>query len=474
MSYKKRQWVEIGIVVIVCLIGWGISFYHTFYDNEESYYNQARILFSEEKDEIETLYKEEKADTFTIADYFKDSDYSCCLIGLDGRVLAQHDYGVTTGTKLNLTELLQMDDYYAVTNLDTVKVVFPLENKEEQLQAFLVYQIENSKVTGRSKWQRELYVFLPAILATILLVILIIWRAWFLQKRILKPMKEIGDSATAIVEGDYSKAIVSTISKRMLENEVDEVTYGFERMRDELRVKEQREAELKRLQKEVMSCISHDLKTPIATIQAYCAGIKDGVANTKEKQERYLSVISEKAEVLTKMIQDLLDHNNAELNELSIQKKEQYIGSFLCKMASELEIYVKSRGFDFVVKNDVPEMLISFDERRITQVIYNLVDNAVKYMDKKTGVIWFETGYNQEKKRVEIAIRDNGSGIQITDIPYVFNKFYRAEKSRNMSVPGAGLGLSICKYIVEAHGGEIILESSNKEGSSFIFYLYNK
>jgi signal transduction histidine kinase len=114
-------------------------------------------------------------------------------------------------------------------------------------------------------------------------------------------------------------------------------------------------------------------------------------------------------------------------------------------------------------------MLVSIDPKRITEVMYNLVDNSIKYMDKDGGRITIET--EREDKAALIKVKDNGAGISADDIPYVFDKFYRAEKSRSTSIPGSGLGLSICKYIINEHGGEIYCRSNHKQGCEIGFTL---
>ena len=114
-------------------------------------------------------------------------------------------------------------------------------------------------------------------------------------------------------------------------------------------------------------------------------------------------------------------------------------------------------------------MLVFIDPKRITEVIYNLVENSIKYIDGKKGKIIIEAV--REDRFILIKVKDNGVGISSDDIPYVFDKFYRAEKSRSTNVPGSGLGLSICKYIISEHGGEIYCKSGNNIGCEIGFTL---
>lgn len=167
-------------------------------------------------------------------------------------------------------------------------------------------------------------------------------------------------------------------------------------------------------------CISGFRYCDYSYENAYSEGMRDGLAVDEDTRNRYIDTIILKSELLTKMMNDLL---------------------------------------------------VSMDEDRITQVIYNLIENAVKYMDKDDMRIFMKTWYDKNKDVICVAISDNGPGISMTDIPYVFDRFYRAEKSRSTSIPGSGLGLSICKYIVEAHGGEIRIDSWISEGTTFTFEI---
>ena len=232
-----------------------------------------------------------------------------------------------------------------------------------------------------------------------------------------------------------------------------------------------RSTKLKRSQKELISCISHDLKTPISTIKAYSEGLRDGIGNTEEKRKKYVEVIIRKSEVITKMINDLSEHSNAELNELKIIKNECYLDMYLKKTILEVKLLVEHYGLTFEYQCNVPNLLVSMDKSRITQVIYNLIENSIKYTNDENGKIKITVFYLEIEKKIAFSIMDNGSGISLEDIPYVFNKFYRAEKSRSMSIPGSGLGLSIYKYIVEAHNGNIKCRSNPAAGTEFIFTI---
>lgn len=456
-----RLWIRQTMIniVLVVLLALSILISISRYINEkpETYYNKARILLSNE------VLKTEQGDQ-------PNDRYVYYILDLSGRVTASNHSSYSVGELLNLQEAIQTDNSYYEANHNQIKVTFPLR-KEGNVAGFVVFHLNKELVRNKTQVEMVLYLYGPIIIGSIICLMIAFYRSLYLKRRILKPIKELATSSNAILNGNYDLAVLSTKSKKLLSSEIDELTYGFELMRDELKNKEQRESKLKCTQKEMISCISHDLKTPISTIKAYAEAIRDGLAGDSEKQEKYVGTIIYKTEILTKMMNDLLDHSNAELNELTILKKEEYIGEFFDQLIKELEIHVKQHLCSFQGCNRVPNIIVSIDSGRIIQVIYNLIENALKYMDKKERSIIFSTEYIKEDQSIYVKVKDNGPGISLTDIPYVFDRFYRAEKSRSMSVPGSGLGLSICKYIVEAHGGEIHLESKTGVGCEFVFSI---
>jgi signal transduction histidine kinase len=263
--------------------------------------------------------------------------------------------------------------------------------------------------------------------------------------------------------------VIRTYEKVIGENEIGDLTYSFELMRDELKSKQLREEKLKKSQQELISCISHDLKTPISTIKAYSEGLRDGIAKTQESREDYVRIIIGKTDLLIGMINELLEYSNAQLNQMEINRRELYFYEYFYPVLKELGGLVHQKDIAFSYEIKTPDMLLYIDPKRITEVLYNLVENSIKYTREKDGKIVIKA--ERERDCILIKVIDNGIGISPDDIPYVFDKFYRAEKSRSSSIPGSGLGLSICKYIVNEHGGEIYCKSRHHQGCEIGFTL---
>ncbi|MDP4095146.1 MAG: HAMP domain-containing sensor histidine kinase, partial [Bacillota bacterium] len=178
--------------------------------------------------------------------------------------------------------------------------------------------------------------------------------------------------------------------------------------------------------------------------------------------------ILNRVKMLTKLLEDILEHSKAELNKMDITLSEFYCGDFFKDIIEDLSVEIKSKGLTFIAPENIPNLLINGDKKRLSQVMYNLVSNSIKYSRENSPIsIYFEVDTNY----IYVYVKDKGIGISSSDIPNIFSKFYRGEKSRNQNIPGSGLGLSISKYIIEAHGGFINCVESSSDCTVFCFTL---
>ncbi|MBU3093449.1 HAMP domain-containing histidine kinase [Clostridium sp. CF011] len=452
---------QIGLhffIVLILVISTLMSMIRYSNNKEEILYNKARILVASQVNELESKQ-------------YKQGEFSYTVFDLDGMVVYTSDKNdYKQGEFINLKEVLQTDKSFYEKNNKQIKVSFVLLSGKK-VDKFAVFTIPRQQILKRTEIENLFYLFAPIICGIILVLLILIAINIYMKYHVLDPLLEINQSSKAIIEGNYDIPVARARGNRLLQNEVAELTYGFELMRDQLKEKREKEKELKRSQKELISCISHDLKTPISTIKAYSEGMRDGISNTEEKRKKYVEVIIRKSEVITKMVNDLSEHSNAELNELKIVKSECYLDIYLKKVILELKLLVEHYGLTFEYQCNAANVMVSMDKSRITQVIYNLIENSIKYTNHENGKIKITVFYLETENKIAFSVMDNGSGISLGDMTYVFNKFYRAEKSRSMSIPGSGLGLSICKYIVEAHGGNIKCKNNQVAGAEFIFTI---
>ncbi|WP_079504839.1 sensor histidine kinase [Mesobacillus jeotgali] len=274
-------------------------------------------------------------------------------------------------------------------------------------------------------------------------------------------MKDIYKATEEVIEGNLDYTI--TYGKQ---DEIGRFIHGFDLMRDHLKKSIEHQQQYERARKQLIASISHDLRTPLASIKGYVEGLEDGIAKTEDMQKKYLRVIRSKTDQLDRLIEDLFEFSKFELEQLSIDKALVNSQDFFMDVYQNAKLDHQNEGIDLDLAGQPPSVSLMIDSGRIKQVMANLIDNAVKYEGKKIVL-------NVEKKggQLLVSIRDNGLGIKEEDRPFIFNAFFRGEKSRSRESGGTGLGLAIVKYIIEAHGGEISVKSEPEKGSEFIFTL---
>jgi signal transduction histidine kinase len=239
-----------------------------------------------------------------------------------------------------------------------------------------------------------------------------------------------------------------------------------------LRLKESAEEKLERerQQRELITNISHDLKTPITSIKGYCEGLMDGVANTPEKQERYIRTIYLKANDMNTLINELTLYSRIDNDKIPYNFHRINVADYFGDCVEEIGMDMESRGITLNYSNMVsPDTRIIADPEQMKRVINNIVGNSVKYMDKPDGRI--DIRILDEEDSIRVEIEDNGKGIAAQDLPNIFDRFYRTDSSRNSAQGGSGIGLSIVRKVIEDHGGYVWATSREGEGTCVHFVI---
>ncbi len=299
---------------------------------------------------------------------------------------------------------------------------------------------------------------------TILVFTAFLLTRW-LESSIFTPISAINIAMNNIRDGNFTYTL-STGE----EGEIGELYRNYEDMR--LRLKESADEKLEREKqnRELISNISHDLKTPITSIKGYVEGLIDGVANTPEKQKKYILTIYNKANDMDRLIDELTLYSRFESDRIPYNFHRINVGDYFGDCVEEIGMDMESRGFELNYTNLVsPQTMIVADPEQMKRVINNIVGNSVKYMDKEKGRIDFRILDEHDSIRIEI--EDNGQGIAARDLPKIFDRFYRTDSSRNSSRGGSGIGLSIVRKIIEDHGGYIWATSVEKEGTCMHFVI---
>jgi signal transduction histidine kinase len=291
--------------------------------------------------------------------------------------------------------------------------------------------------------------------------ILLLW----IYRSIIKPLNILRIATNQIRDGDLGYSVYSEN-----EDEIGELCADFEEMR--IRLKELIENRLRYEEdiKELISNISHDLKTPLTAIKGYAEGLMDGVADTPEKQDKYLKTIYTKANDMSVLVDELAFYTKIDSNTVPYCFKEINIHEYFDDCIEDLSLDLEVKNIQIEYDNGINNKVeVVADAEQLKRVINNIIGNSVKYLDKKDGRIRIRI--HDTGEFVQIEIEDNGGGIPSEDIPYIFDRFYRADASRNSKKGGSGLGLAISKKIIEDHGGRIWAESEVGLGTTIIFTL---
>ncbi len=278
----------------------------------------------------------------------------------------------------------------------------------------------------------------------------------FISRSLTRPIADISRAAACFAAGDYASRTGATGS-----DEIGGLGRTFNSMADALTKIEQN-------RREFLANVSHELKTPIASIQALAEALADGVATGREQQQRYLSTIVGESRRIDRIIHDLLDLAQFEAGEMAIVAEKLDLAAFLSGEAAKHGPLLAEKNL--TVRVDVPENTppVLADPVRLAQVLDNLISNAGRYSPAGAAI---DIGVRPLAGKVAVAVADHGSGIPLEDQPYIWDRFYRVDKSRSRSGGGTGLGLAITKRLVASMGGSISLASAPGEGTTVTFTL---
>ena len=288
---------------------------------------------------------------------------------------------------------------------------------------------------------------------------------WWIYKTVSVPLAKLQEATRNIKEGNLDFEI-----KPENDDEIGQVCQDFEEMRLRLKANAEEKIEFDRENKELISNISHDLKTPITAIKGYVEGIMDGVADTPEKMDRYIKTIYNKANEMDRLINELTLYSKIDTNRIPYDFTTISAKQYFRDCAEDLAIELESKGEKFEYRYYLEEdSKIIVDPEQMRRVINNIVSNSLKYTDKPQAEIRMKILDVGDFIQVELS--DNGKGIATKDLPYIFERFYRADASRNSSKGGSGIGLAIVKKIVEEHGGKIWATSEEGVGTTMYFVV---
>lgn len=311
---------------------------------------------------------------------------------------------------------------------------------------------------------RKLFVDMAISIMVILIFTSLFLTRW-ISKGVFEPINQLNIAMQNIAEGNLEYMLPDKN-----DGEIGDLYRNYEDMR--LRLKESTDEKIlaEKQNKELVSNISHDLKTPITAIKGYVEGIMDGVADTPEKMNKYIRTIYNKANDMDRLINELTVYSGIDSNRIPYHFHKINVSEYFGDCIEEVGLDLESKNIKLNYSNLVsPETLIIADPEQLKRVINNIIGNSVKYMDKQKGEI--DIRILDEIDSIRVEIEDNGKGIAAKDLPNIFERFFRTDASRNSAQGGSGIGLSIVKKIVEDHGGYIWATSKEGEGTCMHFVI---
>lgn len=277
--------------------------------------------------------------------------------------------------------------------------------------------------------------------------------SYALARSITIPLRNLSQAAEQIAQGNYEQMVpIET------KDEVGRLAAIFNRMAEVL-------ATNTNLRKQLLANIAHELRTPLAVIQGHLEGMIDGVIEPSKEQ---LSSLHEEAIRLNRLIKELRDLSLAEVRQLALEKGPADINQLISRVVTMLRPMADAKEIQIecILMENLPETIVDAD--RMNQVFYNILVNAIRYSPVQ-GQVQVTTALEERENSqwLRVSIKDHGSGITAEDIPYVFDHFYRGDKSRDRKSGGSGLGLAIVKQLIEIHGGQVAVKSEVGKGSVF-------
>ena len=340
-----------------------------------------------------------------------------------------------------------------------VKQVDFQTNKKVCGSAFFFTSIGNTVPDVNKLLQQVVLTVLIILLLTACMMIVWIYRS------MITPIRKLQTAAENIKEGnlDFEMDLSGN-------DEIGELCVTFEEMRQRLKDNAEEKLANEKENKALISNIAHDLKTPITAVKGYAEGIIDGVANTPEKLDKYIRTIYNKANEMDALINELTLYSKIDTNRIPYNFAKIHAVEYFYACVEEIGLDLEAKGIALSYYNYVAEdVQIIADPEQLRRVVSNIIGNSAKYMNKQQRFI--QIRIKDVGDFIQVEIEDNGRGIAQKDLPYIFDRFYRTDASRNSATGGSGIGLSIVKKIIEDHGGKIWATSKEDAGTIMYFVI---
>ncbi|MCC6501458.1 MAG: HAMP domain-containing protein [Anaerolineales bacterium] len=286
---------------------------------------------------------------------------------------------------------------------------------------------------------------------------------YFLSSTVTERIDQLKSAAEKLAQGDLKTRVA--VNGR---DEVASLAVTFNQMAEQLQAADNKQRELESLRRDLIAWVSHDLQTPLTSMRAILEALSDGVVEDPETVKRYLHTAQRDVNSLSALIDDLFQMAQLDAGGFPLNRADASLGDLVSDTLESFTQLAKGRAITLEGNVDSDVDPVHMDTQAIGRVLNNLIGNALRHTPANGRVsVWVR----RASGRVEITVSDTGEGIQADDVPHIFERFYRGEKSRSRATGGAGLGLAIARGIVQAHGGDIRVESETGKGAQFTFYI---
>lgn len=378
------------------------------------------------------------------------------LYDLEGKIIYDSEDNGNIGQLEDINKILAYKGDYA-----QVYVINYVENKMNQQfdsldmnkskQVAIAMIKKNTPQLKFEKQEARIHIVIASLFACFLILLTIIFL--MIYQNILRPFNKLEHLATEVAKGNLDSSL-----NYPRHNFFGAFTWSFDMLRNELKSSQVRADEAERTKKELVAILSHDIRTPIASIKAYAECLIEIKDNNSERSQRYVQVILQKTDELIKLSQDLFLHAISDLEKLEIKPKEYRSRALINSIIEPLILRYDNK---IVITSVIPDVDVIVDSARLKQVYENILLNAAKYAPGSK----LEIEATLKEDTLLCKFKDFGMGVLPEDLPFLFDKFYRGSNAKESGEVGSGLGLYICKYILEKMGGSIKAYNHSEEGN---------
>lgn len=459
-SIFLRNFLATALMIGICFLIIGISFLsigRTFILNE--YSSDMRNAAEEVVRMTSASYSSDGSDMPTLKLYIvsvaKGTGNTIMIADTSGEIQLSSELSGDSYTGLRVSDQLlqELESGSDINRLDTLGGVFPskqyvvaapVESSESGERLGYVF-VSNRLDNILAAWNQLLNIIVAIGLSVFVIVLLMAMLYW---RRMSRPLDEISAASRKFARGDFSVRVKQVEDP---ENELGALIDSFNKMADSLESAEKRRSEF-------ISNISHELRTPMTTIGGFADGLLDGTI-PEEDSVKYLTAIRDETDRLSRLVRNMLDASRAAAKQDSTQKRTDFdLTELIVQTMLSFETRATAKNLDVDPQLPDDRIMVRADKDAITRVIYNLIDNAVKFANKGSCIT---IRLYKDDEKAYVAIKDEGETIPPDDLPYIFDRFHKSDRSRSIDKDGVGLGLYLVKQIINEHDQDIAVRSEN-------------